>query len=287
MSIAASGTSILHAPIVKLSGGTVTLSSLIVAVAIVVLSVVFGRLAGKAVHRLLARRHVDEGPRFAAEKIFRYLVMIIGALVALSSAGIDLNAFFAASAVLLVGLGFGLQNIAQNFVSGVILLIEQPVRKGDFVKVGDVYGEIADIGMRATRVMTRDEVMIIVPNSELITGQVVNNSIPTPDVRISISVGVAYGSDMDLVRRTLLAVAAANPNVLSKPPPEVRFLDFGDSSLNLALLVWIGQPRWDLRTSSELRFAIDAAFRKAKIEMPFPQRVVTMVPNAKAERAAS
>jgi potassium efflux system protein len=131
-----------------------------------------------------------------------------------------------------------------------------------------------DVGMRATRVVTRDEVAIIVPNSELITAQVVNHSVPTTNLRITVRVGVAYGSDAARVREVLLGVAQADPELLKEPAPEVRLDDFGDSSLDFSLLVWIRNPREDLRAASRLRFAIAAAFRAEGIEIPFPQRDV-------------
>jgi small-conductance mechanosensitive channel len=181
---------------------------------------------------------------------------------------------FAASAVLLVGIGFGLQNIAQNFICGIILLIERPVSQGDFVQVGKAFGSVVDVGLRATHVVTRDEVTIIVPNSELITGQVINHSVPTTRRRIAIEVGAAYGTDTQLVKQTLLDVAGAETQVLKEPKAEVRFEAFGDSALQFSLLVWIQVPHADLRIASNLRFAIDAAFRAAQITIPFPQREV-------------
>ena len=200
------------------------------------------------------------------------MLTLVGLFVAIDSIGLSLSAVLAASTVLLVGIGFGLQNIAQNFISGLIVLFEQPVRPGDFIKVGDAYGVVAAIGLRATRVVTRDQVTIIVPNSELVSTQVVNHSIPTANLRIAIAVGVAYGTDAELVRKTLLAVPAGYAQVLAEPKPEVRFEDFGDSSLSFSLLVWIADPGEDRRVSSELRFEIERRFRAAGIEIPFPQR---------------
>jgi potassium efflux system protein len=261
-------------PLVSLAGGPITAASILTALLIVMVSYVLARMAGRAVTRLLERRDAEHRARFALAKITRYVVLVIGILVAVRSLGIQLDALLAASAVLLVGIGFGLQNIAQNFVSGLILLIERPVARGDFVQIGQAFGSVADVGMRATRVITRDEVTIIVPNSELITSQVINHSVPTPNLRITVRVGVAYGSDVPRVRDVLLAVARADEEVLPAPAPEVRFDEFGDSSLGFSLLTWIANPREDQRVASRLRFAIDAAFRTAGIQIPFPQRDV-------------
>ncbi len=152
------------------------------------------------------------------------------------------------------------------------MLIEQPIRKGDFIRVGDAFGVVDDIGLRATQVITRDQVTIVVPNSQLVSSQVINHSKPTLNLRIAVRVGVAYGSDIGRVRSTLLEVARAHPRVLKEPSPDVRLEAFADSSLDFALLAWIADPRDDMRVSSDLRFSIDQAFRDAGITIPFPQR---------------
>jgi small-conductance mechanosensitive channel len=268
---------VLGHPLFHFGAEAVSLGSMITAVVILGAALLLARTSQRAVSGLLARRQVSPGAQAAAGKIARYLVGTIGAVVALSSLGLNLTALIAASSILLVGLGFGLQNVAQNFVSGLILLVEQPIREGDFVRVGDTLGLVRDIGLRATRVVTRDQVAIIVPNSELVSSPVVNHSRPTTELRFGVNVGVAYGSDVELVRSTLLGVAAAHPSVLAEPAPEVRFLDFGESSLDFTLLVWIADPQEDLRVGSDLRFAIDAAFRRSGITIPFPQRDLHVV----------
>ncbi|HZL20463.1 MAG TPA: mechanosensitive ion channel domain-containing protein [Polyangia bacterium] len=266
--------SFLRRPLIRLAGGIVTPGALLVGFVIVAATVVFSAIAGRGLRRVLKRRGLSAGAQFATVKIARYVLTLIGLLVAIDSIGLSLSAVLAASTVLLVGIGFGLQNIAQNFISGLIVLFEQPIRPGDFIKVGDAYGIVTAIGLRATRVVTRDQVTIIVPNSELVNTQVINHSIPTPNLRIAISVGVAYGTDTEIVRRTLLAVPASHSQVLTEPAPEVRFEHFGDSSLDFALLIWIADPGEDRRVSSDLRFEIERRFRAAKIEIPFPQRDV-------------
>lgn len=266
--------SFLRRPLIKMAGGMITPGALLVGMVIVTASLLVSALLSRGLRRLLERRGVSAGAQFAASRLTRYLVVLIGLFVAIDSIGLNVSAVLAASTVLLVGIGFGLQNIAQNFVSGLIVLFEQPVRPGDFIKVGDAFGIVDHIGLRATRIVTRDQVTIIVPNSELVTTQVVNHSKPTPNLRISISVGVAYGSDLILVRDTLLASPGEHPQVLASPPPEVRFDDFGDSSLDFSLLVWIADPSKDRRISSDLRFEIDRRFRAAGIAIPFPQRDV-------------
>ncbi len=190
--------------------------------AIVVLALFVTGFVSRGVGALLRRRGVEDGVRFGVVKILRYVLIVTGFFVAASSIGIRLDAVIAASAALAVGIGFGLQNVAQNFVSGVILLVEQPVRKGDFVRVGDASGTVEDVGLRATRVVTRDEVSIIVPNSQFITEAVTNFTRPTRSLRIHVAVGVAYGTDIARAAEALVGCAAGIRGVLEAPAPEVR-----------------------------------------------------------------
>jgi small-conductance mechanosensitive channel len=215
---------------------------------------------------------VDPGVQYALSRLVHYVVLAIGGFLALDNLGVSVTALAGLGAILAVGIGFGLQNIAQNFVSGLILLLERPVKKGDFVEVGGTRGTVRAIHARATIVTTLDNVDIIVPNGEFVTEQVVNQTLVDRQVRASVEVGVAYGSDTELVRRTLERVASEHPAVLDDPPVRVQFVDFGESSLDFKLFVWIRDPLLRPVTTSDLRFAIDRAFREASIEIPFPQR---------------
>ncbi len=183
-----------------------------------------------------------------------------------------MTALAAVSAVLMVGIGFGLQNITNNFISGLILLFERPVQVGDYVEVSGVQGCVRSIRARSTMVETLDSVSIIVPNSNFIGQNVTNWSYKDAKVRIHISVGVSYSSDMDLVGESLLWVGKSHPEVLQNPEPRIQFLEFGDSSLNFDLLVWIDDPSRQYFVRSDLNFAIVNAFREEGITIPFPQR---------------
>ncbi len=260
--------------LVSVAGAEITPGSLLVAATIFAIAALVSTLLAFSVGRLLRARGSTQGAQFAVAKMVRYAGTTLGFIEAVNTMGVRLDALVAASAVLAVGIGFGLQNIAQNFISGLILLIEQPVRHGDFVRVGGTLGTVDDIGLRATHIITRDEVTIIVPNSALVTAEVVNHSRPTTSLRIRVGVGVAYGTDTERLKAVLLEVASREPGVSKTPAPEVRFEDFGESSLSMALMCWIPHARDDLRTSSALRFAIEKALREAKIEIPFPQRDV-------------
>jgi small-conductance mechanosensitive channel len=264
----------LRTPLIVLSGTPVTTLTVLISLAIVVLARIAAAILGRSVERVLEARGLDRGLRHSVGKITRYIVLMLGVFVAIGTLGVDTSAIMAGGAVLLVGVGFGLQKLAENFISGLLLLIERPVRKGDFIDVGGVLGTVEDIGLRATRVHSRDGVTVIVPNANLISGTVINHTVPTADRRIWIKLGVAYGSDLDLVVRVLIDIALAEPNVSKQPVPEVRFQNFGDSALELALVAWIPEAKDDLIIASQLRFAIDKAFREHDIEIPFPQRVV-------------
>jgi small-conductance mechanosensitive channel len=191
----------------------------------------------------------------------------------LQTAGIDLTALNVLAGAVGIGLGFGLQNIVNNFISGIIILFERPIKVGDRIEVGSVEGEVVRIGGRSTEVVTNDNITIIVPNSRFITENIINWSHNDRRVRFRIPVSVAYGSDVELVVRLLLEVAAANPDVLDNPPPGVRLMEFGDNGLLFELRAWSTSliHRKGLLLSN-LNFAILASFTENGIEIPYPQR---------------
>ncbi|HEY1549666.1 MAG TPA: mechanosensitive ion channel domain-containing protein [Kofleriaceae bacterium] len=270
----------LRTPLVVLSGTPVTALTIVTAIAIMVFARVAAAIITRSMERVLATRGLDRGMRFAAQKITRYIIMLIALFVALGTIGVNMSAVMGAGAVLLVGIGFGLQKLAENFISGLLLLLERPVQKGDFIDVGGLLGTVDDIGLRATRVISRDGVTMIVPNANLVTQMVVNHTVPTESRRIKIEVGVAYGTDLDRVCKVLNDLTTSITGVLREPATEVRHLGFGDSAINLALLCWIEHARDELSIASALRFAIDRAFRLEQIEIPFPQRTLHMLPPA-------
>jgi len=171
-----------------------------------------------------------------------------------------------------IGIGFGLQSIVNNLVSGLILLFERPVRVGDFIELGGKWAEIKKIGLRATTVQTFDQADVIIPNADLVTNQVINWTLSNRRVRLIIPVGVAYGSDVSLVMETLMASARGNSKIAEAPAPQVLFLKFGESALEFELRVWVLDAENRLVVSSEIHQEIDRRFREAKIEIAFPQR---------------
>lgn len=256
----------------RIGGTPVTIASLISFFVFLALAFLASKLLQRALGRVYRRRKIDEGVQYALNRLLHYAVVALGGFLALDNLGISITGLAALGAILGVGIGFGLQNIAQNFVSGLILLLERPVKKGDFVEVGDTRGTVREIRARATIVTTLDNVDILVPNGQFITEPVINSTYEDRRVRIAVKVGVAYGSDTTLVREVLERVAAEHPGVLDEPHPLVRFDDFGESSLDFTLLVWLNSPRTEPIVASDLRFAIDRAFREAGVEIPFPQR---------------
>jgi potassium efflux system protein len=221
---------------------------------------------------VLRRLPLDPGGRYAVAAIFRYALGIAGVVITASMIGISWSKVQWLAAAITVGLGFGLQEIFGNFVSGLILLLERPVRVGDIVTVGDLTGTVARIQMRATTIRDWDNRELLVPNKELITGRVVNWTLSDSITRVVFPVGVAYGTDTERARQLLIEVANRSSIVAKEPAPSAVFLGFGDSTLKLELRVYIPErARW-LDLMNELNTSIDKAFREARIEIAFPQR---------------
>jgi len=224
-------------------------------------------------NKLLTRSGIEIGAGHAISVIVKYVMVSIGFVVILQSAGIDLSALTVLAGALGLGLSFGLQNITSNLVSGLIVLIERPIKVGDRIEVAGVTGDVKNIALRATTICTNDNIEIIVPNSEFISGNIINWSHSSRDVRVSLPVGVSYSSDPELVYQILLDVALKHDGVLADPAPSVIFKGFGDSALDFVLRV---STRTYVTTpgvlQSKLNFAIFKEFKRNKIEVPFPQR---------------
>jgi potassium-dependent mechanosensitive channel len=258
--------------------GGLRLSPLRVVVALAVLGLLLSAVAvlkQRVETRWLRRTHLEEGTRNAFATLLGYGGGALAVLTALAVAGVDLSKLALIAGALSVGIGFGLQNVVNNFVSGLILLFERPIRRGDWIVVGGTEGRVHHVSIRSTKIRTFDRSDVVVPNSELISGQVTNWTLRDLTGRVRVPVGVAYGSNLDLVREILLGIAAAQPLALiepSAPAPAVLFLGFGDSALNLELRFFVRDVNRRLTVLSEVNFAIDATFREAGIEIPFPQR---------------
>ena len=222
--------------------------------------------------KLLNRRQVERGVRVSIARLVHYVLIFVGFLLALLALGFEFTKLTIMLSALGIGIGFGLQSIVNNFVSGLILLFERPVRVGDFIEIGEKWAEIKKIGLRATIVQTFDQADVIIPNADLVANPVINWTLSNRRVRLIIQVGVAYGSDISLVIETLVACAKQNSHLAEEPTPQVLFLNFGESALEFELRVWVLDADDRLVVSSELHQEIDRRFREAKIEIAFPQR---------------
>ena len=228
--------------------------------------------------RLATRTHIDPGIQYTILRLTHYLIITVGVLAALSvGIGADFSSFAVVFTALSVGIGFGLQYLAGDIASGFILLFERPVRIGDFVTVrgvdGDkLEGKVTGIRLRTTAVRTNDAITVIVPNSKLVSENLINWSYAERRSRISVPVGVSYDADVQLVTATLLRAAEGVNHLLAEPKPSVQFLGFGESSLDFRLLVWTNRPRRHPQIRSDINYNIWRLFKEAGIEIPFPQR---------------
>ncbi len=255
--------------------GSVTISLADIALALIVFGIglMFVRWLQRGLaERVLPETRLETGLQHSVAAGFGYIGIILAAVVAISVGGLDLSNLALIAGALSVGIGFGLQNVVNNFVSGVILLIERPIKVGDWVVVGANEGTVKRIRVRATEIETFRRASVIIPNSELLSTSVVNWTHTDRLGRVEIPVGVAYGSDPERVRQVLLDVARANSQVTSRPPPFVMFRDFADSALIFELRCYLYDIGQIIVVSTDLRFAIDKAFREHGIQIPFPQR---------------
>jgi len=224
-------------------------------------------------NRLLARSGLDRALQHAIAQIVGYVVLIVGILVVLDNSGIHLGTLAVFAGAVGVGVGFGLQNIVSNFISGLVILAERPITIGDRIEVAGIVGQVERIRARSTVIRTNDNIMMIVPNTKFIDSPVTNWTYGDRRVRFRIPVSVAYGSDIAKVRDTLLAVAGENLHTLKEPAPSAFLENFGENAIEFKLVVWSSEmSARPSRYRSDINFAIAAKFREAGIEMPFPQR---------------
>ena len=264
---------ILNFRLFQIQQTPVSVSSLFMFLLVIVVFLILSRILCRIfLKRVMDRMSLEEGTRYNLTRIAHYLIMLTGALVSFQFIGIDLSGLMMVFGLLSVGIGFGLQNITSNFISGLILLFERPIKVGDRITIGDTEGDVMEISMRSTTIRSLNNISIIVPNSEFVSSQVINWSHRDLKIRLDIDVGVSYGSDLEKVLNCLREVAAQNEEVLSKPRPDVLHLGFGDSSWNMRLRVWIANPKRHPVIRSAINCAIVTKFRENNIEIPFPQR---------------
>ncbi|MGB2124819.1 MAG: mechanosensitive ion channel family protein [Flavobacteriaceae bacterium] len=255
----------------------ITPKSILLAIVFYFLTWLFLKLIRRIVSRALSDEARDKFKGIFT--FFNYFVYTVVTLVAFDTVGLNLTTLFAASAALLVGVGLALQTFIQDIISGIFILADQSVHVGDIIQVEGQIGKVERIQLRTTRAVTRDNRVLIIPNHKFMASILYNWTENGTLTRESIMVGVAYGSDVDRVRELLLEVANQHSMVLKKPLPVVLFNDFGDSALLFELLIPINRSFESNIVKSDIRFAIDKAFRENNIEIPFPQRVVHLPKN--------
>jgi len=227
-------------------------------------------------NRFLVNSGLDRSLQYAVSQIVSNIVLVVGVFIVLDNAGIHLATLAVFAGAVGVGIGFGLQNIASNFISGLVILAERPITIGDRVEVAGITGQVQQIRARSTVILTNDNITMIVPNTKFIDSPVTNWTYGDPRVRFRVPVGVAYGSDLDKARDALLEVARENPQVLDEPSPTVFLEAFGGSSINLELVVWSKEMSYrPRRFRSDLNFAIARKLREAGVEIPSPQRDIS------------
>ena len=225
------------------------------------------------------RVHLDDSVQYTFSVTIKYVMLVIGVLIGLSALGVEPAALTVFAGTIGIGIGFGLQDIAKNFISGLVMLVERPVKVGDYIEVGGLPGKVKAIKGRSTVVDTFDNISVIVPNAEFMNQKIINWSYSDKVTRVKISVGVAYGSDTELVRDSLMEAAKSHGRVLRNPEPYVWFEEFGDSSLNFKLHIWTNEPQNRFGLKSDLHYMIDKIFRERKITIAFPQRDIHLIPS--------
>lgn len=253
-----------------------TVFSLIVLFFIIQLIVL---LVDYLMNRKFEKDNLDIGKGKSVLQIIKYFIWIAGILIGIGATGLKLTFIIASVSALLVGVGFGLQNIFNDFFSGIILLFDGSIKVNDVVEVGDLVGRVKEIGVRTTKVLDRDNIILIIPNSKFTTDQVINWSHHDQKSRFNVSVGVAYGSDVRLVEKILLECANECSDVEQQPSSFVRFVDFGESSLDFMLFFWTNDTFRVENIKSHLRFSIDQKFRENNVTIPFPQRDLHIITN--------
>lgn len=269
--------SIWHYPIFNLGeGAIISISQMILTLVVVVTGLLLASWIARLVARNLRSAHVGPDATNTMQKIIFYMLALVVFLTALRMLHIPLTALTFMSGAVAIGVGFGAQNIINNFISGWILMSERPVRVGDFVEIDDTKGVIENVGNRCTQIRRTDGVHLLVPNSLMLERTVTNWTLVDRDIRTQVRVGVAYGSPTSEVARLIMQAIVENKTIKSKPDPQIIFEDFGDNSLVFDAYFWceVGGER-DLRQiRSEVRFRIDELFREAGIVIAFPQRDV-------------
>ncbi|MDD5361279.1 MAG: mechanosensitive ion channel [Ignavibacteria bacterium] len=266
---------ILQQTLFKIGGQSITLLSIVMFVFVFLLVIIFSRVLRKIlIKRIFPRHEINEGVARSIARIANYFILALGLLVALNAAGINVSLLFAGGAALMVGIGFGLQNVANNFISGIIILFERPIKEGDFIEVGGKMGTVVSISARSTKIKTNTGIMIIVPNSYFIEKEVINRSY-IDKTQIEIPVTISHDEDFEKVKQILLNLGNENELVLKEFPPSVSFSEITDIGILVKLWVWIKDQDMHAAIRSQINYRILQEFGKAGIKFPVQQRIIT------------
>jgi len=269
---------ILEYSLIKTDNFNVTIYNLFATILILVITrVVIGIIYKVFKRKIFSNQNIEFGKSHSIYQLIKYFLWIMAIVLSLDTIGIKITFLLAGSAALMVGLGLGLQQVFKDVVSGLFLLFEGNLQINDVVELDDEVGRIREINFRTTELETRDNIILVIPNSKFIDGNVINWSHIQKRTRFYVQVGTAYGSNVELINKVLLECAIHHSDISKTPKPFVRFNDFGDSSLDFQLFFWTDRSFEVENIKSDLRFAIDKKFREQKIQIPFPQRDIHII----------
>jgi small-conductance mechanosensitive channel len=265
--------------IFTLGNNEITVWKLTLFIAAIILLFIVTNIAARLLqNKVLPKKKLGIGMRYAISNLFKIFFISLGLIIIISTSGIDMSVLTVLFGTLGIGIGFGLQGVFGNFISGVIILLERPIKVGDRIEIGDTSGDVMEISARATTILTNDNTNIIIPNSDFINKEVINWSHNDKVIRFRIPLGVSYSSDVRLVEKLLLEVADENPDVLKSPASVVRFINFGDSALKFELRIWTTSLiHKQGKITSDLNFAVLEKLTLNNIVIPFPQRDVHLI----------
>ncbi|HKL32263.1 MAG TPA: mechanosensitive ion channel domain-containing protein [Tangfeifania sp.] len=261
---------------------TITVYSVAIVIIIFTATYIGLRIIRGFFRRFIKKHPTDRRSYWSVYLILRYVVWVVIIVLMLETSGVKVSVLLASITALLVGVGFGIQQLFSDLASGIVLIVERNLQINDIIELeDDTVGKVIHIGLRTSKLKTRDDVILVVPNSKFVNDTIINWSQMDYNTRFSVKVGVAYGSDTKLVSDILYDCAIKNKNISASPKPFVRFNDFGDSSLDFQVFFWVKEPFLVENTKSDIRYAVDDAFRKNGVQIPFPQRDVHIKTNVK------
>ncbi|MCA1758786.1 MAG: mechanosensitive ion channel [Bacteroidales bacterium] len=264
---------LINFQLLKTENLVITVSNVIIIVLVMIATFIVLKIVGNFFKQFIKNQEAERRSYWSLYLILRYMIWVVVLVLLLETSGVKVSVILASITALLVGIGFGIQQLFNDLASGIVLIFERNLQINDIIELQDeTVGKVIHIGLRTSKLKTRDDVILVVPNSKFVNDTIINWSQMDFNTRFSVSVGVAYGSDTKLVTNILLNCALQNKSISEYPTPFVRFTDFGDSSLDFQVFFWVRDTFLVEHARSQLRYAIDDAFRKNGVQIPFPQR---------------